>query len=459
MTIQQAPCFVDIFAGCGGLSLGLKRAGWTGLFAIEKDPFAFETLISNFSETTSGLAYDWPESIECKPWDIHRLIEQRGHSLRTLTGRVDLLAGGPPCQGFSHAGRRRRDDPRNRLFEAYLELVAILKPKLVLVENVQGFTSDFQTKRKTSIKNFAAELQQQLSRHYDVTSSIIRASDFGVPQARPRFFLVGRRKGLPSPESLENFFSSLSEYSNIFLKARGLSRSPSARDAISDLEVRKNGTLPSPDTKGYDAIAYKHPLTAYQVAMHQGHSGRLSDTRLARHREEISERFAAIIRACKEEGRLNANLTPEMRKAFQLKKAALRVIDPLKPAPTITSLPDDLLHYSEPRTLTVRENARLQSFPDWFEFHGNYTTGGPRRRKEVPRFTQVANAVPPLLAEQIGLTLRGLLFPFETIDVFPKGIANNPQRITLSAKRSAKIRHPRFIDRRRGLASLDCAKT
>lgn len=459
MTPQQAPCFVDIFAGCGGLSLGLKQAGWTGLFAIEKDAFAFDTLISNFSNAASGLTYDWPESIECKPWDIRRLIEQRGPSLRKLAGKVDLLAGGPPCQGFSHAGRRRRDDPRNRLFEAYLELVTIIKPKLVLVENVQGFTSDFQTKRKTSIKNFASELQQQLSKHYDVTSSVIRASDFGVPQARPRFFLVGRRKGLSSPENLEDFFKSLSKYSGIFLKARGLSRSPSARDAISDLEVRKNGTFPSLETKGYEAIAYKHPITAYQIAMHQGHSGSLSDTRLARHRDDISERFAAIIRACKEEGRLSTNLTPEMRKSFLLKKAALRVIDPLKPAPTITSLPDDLLHYSEPRTLTVRENARLQSFPDWFEFRGNYTTGGPRRRKEVPRFTQVANAVPPLLAEQIGLTLRGLLFPFDTIDVLPKGIANNSERVTLSAERSAKIRHPRLVDRRRSLASLDCAKT
>src|ERR1700749_3153720 len=88
---------------------------------------------------------------------------------------------------------------------------------------------------------------------------------------------------------------------------------------------------------------------------------------------------------------------------------ATRVLDPRKPAPTITSMPDDLLHYSEPRTLTVRENARLQSFPDWFAFKGKYTTGGDRRRREVPRFTQVANAVPPLAARAIGEALTALV--------------------------------------------------
>src|SRR5262249_52412871 len=90
---------------------------------------------------------------------------------------------------------------------------------------------------------------------------------------------------------------------------------------------------------------------------------------------------------------------------------ALRVLDPDRPAPTITSMPDDLLHYLEPRTLTVRENARLQSFPDWFAFKGKYTTGGDLRRREVPRFTQVANAVPPLMAEAVGCVLKDLACP------------------------------------------------
>jgi DNA (cytosine-5)-methyltransferase 1 len=98
-----------------------------------------------------------------------------------------------------------------------------------------------------------------------------------------------------------------------------------------------------------------------------------------------------------------------MRARFGLKKMALRVLDPDRPSPTITSMPDDLLHYSEPRTLTVRENARLQTFPDWYSFQGKYTTGGHLRKQEVPRFTQVANAVPPLVARAIGEALTDLL--------------------------------------------------
>jgi DNA (cytosine-5)-methyltransferase 1 len=117
------------------------------------------------------------------------------------------------------------------------------------------------------------------------------------------------------------------------------------------------------------------------------------------------DRFERIIDECKQEGRLSVQLNREMRERYGIKKMATRVLDPSKPAPTITSMPDDLLHYAEPRTLTVRENARLQTFPDWFAFQGKYTTGGDRRAREVPRFTQVANAVPPLLAELWGEVL------------------------------------------------------
>jgi DNA (cytosine-5)-methyltransferase 1 len=141
--------------------------------------------------------------------------------------------------------------------------------------------------------------------------------------------------------------------------------------------------------------------------MRREFDGQPSDTRLARHRDDIAMRFKTIIERCKLEGRLNTSISMALRQEFGLKKMAIRVMDPRKPAPTITSMPDDLLHYSEPRTLTVRENARLQTFPDWFLFKGKYTTGGHLRRCEVPRFTQVANAVPPLLAELIGLCLLG----------------------------------------------------
>ena len=403
--VVPQPAFVDAFAGCGGLSLGLKRAGWKGLFAIEKDSFAFDTLSANFPAGKGNLSYEWPSAIERKSWDIRDLLTDRREALVSLAGKVHLLAGGPPCQGFSNAGRRRLDDPRNRLFEAYLELVDVLQPQLVLVENVRGFTTDFKDQENGSSKNFAAVLQEGLSADYDVASAVIRARDFGIPQVRPRFFLVGAKKSNAFGNQVATFFEDLRGQVNEFLDQRQLPHCPTAKDAIGDLEVSRNGTVACDDSKGYEAIAYTSPRTQFQLAMRDGHKGAPSDTRLARHRPDIRDRFAAIITTCRKEGRLNVTVSSKIRKAYNIKKRALRVLDPLACAPTITSLPDDLLHYSEPRTLSVRENARLQSFPDWYVFKGKYTTGGHLRRREVPRFTQVANAVPPLLAEQFGLVL------------------------------------------------------
>ena len=401
-----APSFVDVFAGCGGLSLGLKRAGWRGLFAVERDSSAFETLNANFPDG-APLSYNWPADIERKAWDIRELLSERREALESLRGKVDLLAGGPPCQGFSHAGRRRSEDPRNRLFEAYLELVSAIRPSIVLIENVKGFTSDF-VSNKGEIKNFSQALKERLDIEYDTTSTILKASDFGVPQARPRFFLVGVRRELRGSEHLSNLFSQMRYRTADFLRSRNLPLAPSSRDAISDLEVGHNGTSVSGETAGFLQINYHAPRTPFQIAMRDGHSGPPGDLRLARHRPEIQERFASIIRSANEEGRLNVSISAEVRRAHGLKKMAIRVLDPLNPAPTITSLPEDLLHYTEPRALTVRENARLQTFPDWFQFKGKYTTGGLRRRTEVPRFTQVANAVPPILAEQLGISLLKL---------------------------------------------------
>ncbi len=407
----RSPSFIDVFAGCGGLSLGLKRAGWRGLFGVEKDAFAFETLSANFPVGKGKLSYHWPEAIGHRPWEIAELIEAHGEDLARMAGSIDLLAGGPPCQGFSHAGKRKPDDPRNRLFEAYLRLVEILRPRIVLIENVRGFTSSFDLAKSDGIGNFADTLRDRLAPDYHTTSAIIRADDFGVPQARARFFLIGLRRGEGRPDRVPTFFDDMLEARDAFLDSRGLPHRPTSRDALSDLEADFAGTKPCPDSKGFEAVSYRGPRCDYQVAMREGRNEPPGDTRLARHKPAIKDRFAAIIRSSKEDGRLNVSLSRNLRLEHGIKKQAIRVLDPLAASPTITSLPDDLLHYAEPRTLTVRENARLQSFPDWFSFRGKYTTGGERRAREVPRFTQVANAVPPLLAEQIGLRLHGLLEP------------------------------------------------
>ena len=402
MRISRPLTFIDAFAGCGGLSLGLMQAGLLGKFAIEHDSFAFATLKANLLSKASHFKYSWPRWLPKEPLSVTSLLGQYGRELTALSGSVDVLVGGPPCQGFSMAGRRQHDDPRNQLFGQYLRLVEIIKPKIVLIENVRGFTMDFAVGE--NVTNYADALKAVLSDEYKVYERLLDLSKFGVPQARTRYFVIAVRSSVSTIDP----FKLLDSRTPSFLRTLGISAPVSSSNAISDFEVSRCGTEPSKDTKGFDQIAYGRPLTRYQKLMNEADLTP-TDLRLARHSDEIAQRFQEIIDLSHAEGRLNTSISAEIRERYGLKKRALRVLDPDRPSPTITSMPDDLIHYSEPRTLTVRENARLQSFPDWYAFQGKYTTGGHLRKKEVPRFTQVANAVPPLAARAIGEMLAALM--------------------------------------------------
>jgi DNA (cytosine-5)-methyltransferase 1 len=408
---QQPPTFVDVFAGCGGLSHGLMEAGWNGLFAIERDENAFSSLSANLICSESPKKFFWPDWLPQAPHGIDEVLISHRDSLLALRNKVDLLAGGPPCQGFSSAGRRVANDPRNHLTSSYLEFVALLQPKIVLIENVKGIAIDFDDDESEDGKvNYAKKIIQTLSTDYNVSAEVLDTSFFGVPQKRKRFFIIGLRKDTKF-HSNETPFSLIDSVRLRFLADKGISIPVGAKSAISDLEVGRNGTRPSSESAGFQEISYKGPLTPYQRLMNAGVGKKITDTRLARHNDEIKARFEKIILLCHADGRLNVSISPELRASFGLKKCAIRVLDPDRPSPTITSMPDDLIHYRESRTLTVRENARLQSFPDSFVFKGKYTTGGDRRKREVPRFTQVANAVPPLVAEAIGKALLAYFTP------------------------------------------------
>lgn len=394
--------FIDAFAGCGGLSLGLMQAGLVGRFAVERDKFAFATLKANLLAGGGRHQYAWPEWLPQEPIGIVELLNDYRAQLEGVSGKVDILVGGPPCQGFSSAGRRQHDDPRNQLFDSYLNLVDIIKPKAVLIENVRGFTLDFSAGNE--IKNFSQALKSRLSDAYTVYEQLLDLTTFGVPQGRTRYFVLAFRSELNVPDPFLHLQTRLPS----FLRSLRLMVPVSSGSAISDLERSRGGTQPSTESKGFEEIRYVGPLTHYQKLMNAGCEAP-TNLRLARHNESIVARFKEIIALSHAVGRLNISIGAEMRARFGLKKMALRVLDPERPSPTITSMPDDLLHYSEPRTLTVRENARLQSFPDWYSFQGKYTSGGHLRKQEVPRFTQVANAVPPLAARAIGEMLADLL--------------------------------------------------
>lgn len=405
---MRAPSFVDLFAGCGGLSLGMQRAGWKLRLAVEAHGDPFSTLKHNLIDR-AGANASWPTSIPCTSHHIQALIASHREALSDLAQEVDLIVGGPPCQGFSTNGRRQAEDPRNQLVLSYLEMVSILRPKLLLIENVRGFTS-MEHGDATTYSDFVAASLRDMG--YDVWSQIITAAEWGVPQRRPRFLLIAAIS-----ESLVgiNPFERLRTARRRFLENRGLGgAATSAAEALSDLEVSGRDLIPDSEfgQLGFMQVAKRVEveLTSYQSLMRDGHIPLPSDLRLPRHTPAVQARFQEILVTCPK-GR---SISPFDRARLGIRKRATTPISPTLPSPTVTTLPDDMIHYSEPRVLTVREMARLQSFPDWFSFKGPYTSGGHRRRNACPRYTQVGNAVPPLLAEAVGETLFGLLGSIQT---------------------------------------------
>ncbi len=360
---------------------------------------------------------DWPEWLDQRPYEIGNFIKDYGRQLRKLQGSVQLVAGGPPCQGFSVAGLRKESDQRNWLFRSHLEIVKLLKPKIVLLENVRGIDYAFSARKGRGRagrppKTYAGRIEDMLVKlGYHVQRDLIKAVDFGVPQLRPRYFCIGIRKDLYAEEQYPNFFKILDDKRKAFLKKHGLptTRPVTVGEAISDL--RQKGTrltdcLDPESPPGFKEIIYKGPVSKYQKLMHGRMNGEaINSLRLVNHRPGTVLRFKEILRTC----RKGINISAAERASFGVRKTALAPLDSGKPSLTLTTLPDDLIHYEEPRVHTVREYARLQSFPDWFEFLGAYTTGGRKRKLDCPRYTQVGNAIPPLLAEAIGETLSDCL--------------------------------------------------
>lgn len=374
--------YIDLFAGCGGLSLGLHKAGWKGLFAIEKSPDAFETLKFNLIQNKQH--FDWPKWLPQSALEINRVLENYKENLIKLRGKVDLVAGGPPCQGFSMAGRRNEDDQRNQLVLKYIEFINLVQPKILFFENVKGFTQEFK-KNKEKGEVYASLVEKKLDElGYYVKGKLVNFGEFGVPQKRTRFILVGVRKDIPnaSKETALKFFTKIEENKYDFLAAKQLKVETNLNDAISDL-LSENGKTICPDTPNFQSGYYSiKPLTAYQEVMREGIESNIPDShRFAKHRPDIEKKFSFIIESST---RKNKDIDRTIRQLYNIKKHTIIPLDKQSKAPTITTLPDDYIHYSEPRILTVREYARIQSFPDWFKFRGKYTTGGKRRTQEVP---------------------------------------------------------------------------
>lgn len=408
---------VDLFAGCGGMSLGLEMAGFKTVYVNEIHPDAMSTYLSNrkHSELVN------PKNHSNDITKISRSKKQRiklANALKRKYGNIDLLAGGPPCQGFSGIGHRRsfsvdkQDIPTNHLYRDMAKIIEALAPKVFIFENVRGLLNSKWTKHgfegeiwEDVLKTFGRMTTEHGGRKlkYVIGWKLLFSKYFGVPQNRPRIILIGIREDIYK-KNLVNI-----EKHGFFPNPSG--QAPDPCDVLGDLvdpKWQKNFV-----TEKYIKEA-RHEIQKY-FRMRKGSIARigagLTDQEYSKHKPKIIEKFQSML---DNKGKVPAR--------FKTKKFAQRLLpkrwNESGPNITVASLPDDFVHYSQPRILTVREWARLQTFPDWYQFSGKRTTGGQRRagnpdqdnwHRELPKYTQIGNAVPVLLAKAIGKHLQKII--------------------------------------------------
>lgn len=512
---------IELFAGCGGLCLGLKSEKYDLLFANELSPMASETFAFNFfHENLQELAqesklprrlktrwlssqfelssldkrlrenpqqYPAPGTGVCDiqhPEDIQGAMvvgsiihlnkwlssnERMLNWVRSGFGKdgVDLVSGGPPCQSFSMAGMRDYSNARNILPWEFAKFVEHTQPRFALLENVSGILRPFVVEGKNVFAWFeVAKAFAEIG--YVPLCLHVNAKFVGVAQNRPRFLMILIRSDVyaslqPSLNEAENcllgpsgeFFDAMCDtmdveygslpyfdvsrandlalFQNSFLSPLVESfstRLVSVRDAIDDLSLSGHAksdyvtrlnralgadALPSNTEPRGNTERVKRRFRIYQVlrdlpksvakevqAVISGESSSLT----ASSREMLSN-----IRFLREDGTygfLKASAVAGFLARHQTRKQTQKALDPETPAPAALSIPDDACHYDDLRTLSVREMARIQSFPDSFTFRSKVTTGGQNRKFEVPQYTQVGNAVPPLLGKAIGRVFKNL---------------------------------------------------
>lgn len=464
--------YIDLFSGCGGLSLGLEQAGFNLELAVEKSEMAAETFYHNFinriTDTKTWKDFSSSDRTVQEQAKEKLVVKELsevlgcGELLNQLQNQnIDLVAGGPPCQGFSLAGRRNPEDLRNQLPWQFLQFVDAVQPKTVVIENVSGMSQDFVKQGKSSPFNELRLALKDTGPGYEVQPLHLNAKHFGAPQNRPRVMLVGVRKDIASKLDLtvsnDTWKSEFDQVESAKFPERP-SLAPlatyfnkdiiSVRSAISDLT-----------SKGYSR---RNDLSEFSLEMRSDNDWmpsnikeaqlhrKLVNHNLRKHATHIEKRFEIYQylrdqgihskvfaipkdtsltvtgqRTLVEEVLSNAKFPARAPTGHVVAKNLLEMVDlimelatkkhsqrPLDwdlPSPTVVSLPDDYVHPHEPRTLTVRELARFQSFPDSFEFRSKETTGGLRRRIDVPQYTQVGNAVPPKLALAIGKLIYSIL--------------------------------------------------
>ena len=520
--------FIELFAGCGGMSLGLQSQGFQLSLANELSPMAAETFAFNHfqvdlaagtnlndsrikwissaypkSELRSRLRenpHEYPELhsatsfTDIPPEGItgngellvgsivdlnRRLKEQVASEPNSAQGlRVDLVSGGPPCQSFSMAGLRQRDNQRNRLPWEFAKFVQMTRPRVALLENVSGILRAF-TEENEKFHAWKEVAKAFVEVGYVPLCLHVNAKYVGVAQNRPRFLLFALDEEVaqalvdrPSNNAQEQAIltqglGSLSRtydwgefrywdianpddrllfQGSIFrdlLVNKSSTDFSSVEDAIGDLSGEGDTFQPSRYAQNL-AKLFGEPVNIKHVKNHEfrKHSLKIQQRfrllqildsiankklrkqitlRLKNSSYIIKESIGSLLdhRFLFDDGSLRTPIDEkeitDLIAKLSSRKHSQRALTATKPAPAALSIPDDCCHYatSELRTLTVREMARIQSFPDSFVFRSKVTTGGANRRFEVPQYTQVGNAVPPILARQAGSVVNTILKAFE----------------------------------------------
>lgn len=371
------PMVVDLFSGVGGLSLGFEQAGLPVSLAVDVEFLNVMAYKRNFP-------YSMAVCGDLSTISARELLLHTGLDI----GGIDVVIGGPPCQGFSMIGSRRVDDPRNRLIFDFLRLCAELQTQYFVMENVPGLKMG----RMEGI--FSRWLIEAESLGYEVVQPLweLNASNFGVPQSRTRCFAIGYRRGLPVPRHPGDDMSCGSECQ--------LQMTPTVGDAIDDLpdprrfvrllhSDRVQAQLSEPSTYArYLRGESRDPCDLSEDRLHN--SQELTGSKRTVHTAKSRRRFKRTEPGSTEPisrfPKLDPHsVSPTLRAGTKYRSGGYTAARPI--------------HHYQPRCITVREAARLQSFPDWFEFDATIWHG----------FRQVGNAVPPNLARAVALSISNSL--------------------------------------------------
>lgn len=452
--------YVDLFSGCGGLSLGIERAGGQLVLAVEKSDMAARTFYHNLIDDASD-AVQWGRYVASEEnnqiasrllvRELSVLLENTAAMRDMRSDGLDLVVGGPPCQGFSLAGRRNPADIRNELPWQYLKFVGATRPRAVVIENVVGMDRSFAKGEASSFR----QLQQALAETgdgYVVQGVHVNAVHYGAPQHRPRLMIIAVRtdvaadRGITATgETWRSAFVDQIEGDVPSLAPRPtklMSEMEAVGHAVGDLTAR-GAAIADADSVAYvrslskDFWPGRNPApaelrnhvrrrhgerTTQRFRFYQYLSQSGLDQRLLSHAARLPEDDAKLLLKHRLlEAPLPARAPDgvclaesledlvELAYGLATRKHSQKVLSWGEPARTVVTLPDDYVHPIEPRIFTVREMARFQGFPDHFEFLGKETTGSQRRRFEVPQYSQVGNAVSPWLALAVGRKMSTLL--------------------------------------------------